>query len=245
MNVASHVGRMISGDVVRGCTVQDITGTSGADVWGISGSVIEGNVVIDVGGASRSGIVSGGYQARIANNSLTRCKLVANAVSEVTGNRVGVDNNQVALEVTSYGSRISGNTVRAGTGSTARGILVTGFGNFIERNVVNVGASAFGIYVTNKKNTIAQNTVHGESGDGIELVSGANNCHVDGNTVYGVTGTGIAVLAPTTNNSIVRNTVIGISGSPYLIAVGNQFGVLSTGDTLDATVGAWANLAQP
>lgn len=243
MNMGGHMGIAIHGEIVRGCTVESIAG-SADDLFGISGAMIEGNMVLDVGGPRRLGIVGGGYQARIANNTLTRCKIVAQGMCEVTGNRVSVDNNQVALEVNSSGSRISGNTVRAGTGTSTRGILVTGSGNLIEHNVVNVSTAAFGIYVSNQKNSIIQNTVSC-SGGGIELVSGANNCRVDGNSVYGTNGTGIAVNSPATNNTIVRNSAIGFATLPFSIAGGNQMATAVTADVLDATVGPWANLVQP
>ena len=136
--------------------------------------------------------------------------------------------------------------INAGTGTSTRGILITGSGNLVEHILVSVSTTAFGIYVSNRKNTIAQNTIYGDnSGGGIELVSGANNCRVDGNSVYGVGGTGISTSSQAINNTVVRNSVIGVSTLPYSMTTGNQFGPIVSSDTIDATVSPWANFSQP
>lgn len=243
--LAGTFGAGIAGGLIRNCVVQNITGTE-ADVYGIYGNNIECNIVIDANGAAQIGIISGGYNARIAGNTLTRCKISASSSTEVTGNRVAVGNNQVAVEANYGGSRISGNTIIAGTGSTARGIQLNGIGNFVEHNLVSIGSSACGIYAQNSKNTIRDNCVHGDTASiGISIAATVTGCRVDGNSVtVGTSGTGILTGAGAVNNVVIRNTVSG-TAIPYNVIAGNQIGTLVSSDTLDATVSPWANLSQP
>ena len=84
MSFGDTIGIGIFGGIVRDSHVQNLSGNT-TDLCGISCTNIEGNAVIDVNGADRCGIQSGGYGARIIGNSLMRSKLRIGSNCDATG----------------------------------------------------------------------------------------------------------------------------------------------------------------
>lgn len=136
----------IGGNVVRGCSVEQVS--AGSDqTSGIVGAAISDCFVVDVSGLNAAGLRAFGYGLLAHHNRLLRCGIVTGPGAKITDNSITLNpasGTGVLVEYT--GSVIDGNQVNGGS----IGIYVLGTNNRVVRNFVSGSTIKFNLAAGNQ-----------------------------------------------------------------------------------------------
>jgi len=122
-----------------------------------------------------------------------------------------VQGTALSLERSNY-SLVSYNEIAQADAPAQWGIAIIGGsqGNTVTQNRIHDNNLAGAIFVAGPNNTLRENVIAANTGDGIRLVAGANGCTVDGQTITGNGRRGIALVgSPLSSVKAINNRITG------------------------------------
>ena len=257
-SAATIIGNTITGNSGVGLSANGSTGnaiTNNTIANNNAGGIILNNISGSVSGNSISGNSGIGLSLISANNNTVSGNTISVNQSHglsINGNNNNVNNNIISgntgfgISVTAgTGNQLTNNKIgtnnEGGTANILGGISLANTTANLTGNIVT-GNSGNGVSLTTSNgNTLFQNTISGNSKNG--LVINGNNNSLNGNSITGNSGLGLSDSASTgnqiINNTIGTNTLGGIylNNSTVNLSGNTVSGNLSFGITLSASSG--------
>ncbi len=189
---AAATGVRITGDRA---TFQNsrIVGFLGEAIFGTASmqTVILANDIADIGG---EGVyIQGTLFATVSFNQFLR-----------------VQGTALLLERSNY-SLVSSNEIAEANAPAQWGIALIGGsqGNTITQNRIHDNNLAGAVLVAGPNNTLRENLITANTGDGVRLVDGANGCTLDGQIITGNGRRGIALVGSLSSVQVIHNKIAG------------------------------------
>ncbi len=253
----SLVSATISGNTISGCgTAIAASGGAGSNV------VVDGNTLSATNfGINLGDWLGGTMLGTISNNQITTDNLsggygiyvsAATAITifgnDVSGNYVGISSDGGAAVV--YGNTIDGNvTGLQGSGTFGGASWAAGQPNDVYDNTTGIQSYPYGgttvqfnevhgnvvgVEATGANDTIQNNLIYRNTGQGI-LIDGGSNVAVTSNTIYTPSGDGVRIEDGSSNVSLLNNILWTNSGYDLYVATDSQVGFASDYNNLYTT----------